>query len=83
MSNPVQSTIEKVPQAIKHTISVVPKVVDQATPHFPEAVGYAFLAAYLILMAATAIVWVRKALKPEREYTELKLRNPFMRLSSL
>ena len=74
MSNPVQSTIEKAPQAIKKTIEVVPKVMDHATPHFPEAVGYAFLGAYLILMAATAIVWVRKWRKPEREYTELKLR---------
>jgi phosphatidate cytidylyltransferase len=74
LSNPVQSTIEKAPQAIRNTIEAVPGVVDQATPHFPEAVGYAFLGAYLILMAATAIVWVRKTLKPEREYAELKLR---------
>ena len=74
MSNPVQTTIEKAPQAIKKTIEAVPRMVDQATPHFPDAVGYAFLGAYLLLMAATGIVWIRKYLKPEREYTELKLR---------
>ena len=79
MSNeagPVKKTFEASQQALKHTIEVVPRKVNEAIPkpHFPEAVGYAFLGAYLILMFATALVWVRKRRYPERDYSELRLR---------
>lgn len=79
MSNeagPMKKTIEASQQAILQTIEVVPRKVGEAIPkpHFPEAVGYAFLGAYLILMFATALVWVRRRIYPERDYSELKLR---------
>ena len=79
MSNeagPVKKTLDGSHQALKHTIEVVPRKVGEAIPkpHFPEAVGYAFLGAYLILMFATALVWVRKCRYPERDYSELRLR---------
>lgn len=43
-------------------------------PHFPEAVGYAFLGAYAILIVATVIVYALKRLRTERSYEELRLR---------
>ncbi len=75
----VRKTFDASQKALKQTIEAVPGTVQQVQkaipqPHFPEAVGYAFLGAYAILMFATVFVWLRKRLRPERDYSELKLR---------
>lgn len=76
MTTPIQKPLEKAPQTIKQTIEAVPQVVNQAIPkpHFPAAVGFTVVAAYLILLLATLMMRLRKRQHPERDYSELGLR---------
>ena len=76
MSNTVQTTIANAPQSVRKTIEAMPGKVQQVIPqpHFPEAVGYAFIGAYALLIFASLFFSVRKRLRPERDYSELKLR---------
>jgi phosphatidate cytidylyltransferase len=59
-------------RVVSSTIKSVPEVIPQ--PHFPEAVGYAFLGAYALLILATLITFVMSRVRPQRNYDELRLR---------
>ena len=70
--NAFAGPIEQGAKAIANTIKAVPQAIPQ--PRFPEAVGYAFLGAYTLLVVATVIVYAMKRMRPERNYEELRLR---------
>ena len=70
--NAFAGPIEQGAKALANTIKAVPQAIPQ--PRFPEAVGYAFLGAYTLLVVATVIVYAMKRMRPERNYEELRLR---------
>jgi hypothetical protein len=53
-------------KVVSHTIQAMPDAIPK--PHFPEAVGDAFLGAYALLVVATIITFVMSRLRPERNY---------------
>ena len=70
--NAFAGPIEQGAKALANTIKAVPQAIPQ--PRFPEAVGYAFLGAYTLLVVATVVVYAMKRMRPERNYEELRLR---------
>lgn len=70
--NAFAGPIEQGAKALTNTIKAVPQAIPK--PKFPEAVGYAFLGAYTLLVVATVIVYAMKRMRPERNYEELRLR---------
>ena len=64
--------MERGTKIVTQTIQAVPEVIPK--PKFPEAVGYAFLGAYALLIVATIVAFALRRLRPERNYDELRLR---------
>ena len=64
--------VQKGADAIRHGMQAMPASIPK--PAFPEAVGYAFLGCYTLLVAVTIGILVMRALHPARGYTELRLR---------
>src|SRR5476651_2513894 len=64
--------MEQGARMVSKTIHAVPGAIPQ--PKFPEAVGYAFLGAYALLIVATLVAFALKKMRPARNYDELRLR---------
>ncbi len=64
--------VEQGASAVRKSIVAVPHSIPK--PTFPDAVGYAFLACYALLVVVTAVVLVMRRTRPGRDFTEVRLR---------
>ena len=58
--------------SLRQHIGAVPHAIP--TLAFPQAVGYAFIGCYTLLVLVTLAIAILRRLKPGRDYTELRLR---------